>query len=32
MKLPEFTFHVLARWPDGDLLTVEHRPDRENMI
>lgn len=32
MKLPEFTFHVLARWPDGDLLTVEHRPDRENAF
>ena len=29
MKLPEFTYHVITRWPDGDLLTAEHEPTRD---
>jgi hypothetical protein len=32
MTLPEFTYHVIARWPDGDLLTVEHEPTREKAF
>lgn len=32
MKLPEFTYHVIARWPDGDLLTVEHDPSRDGAF
>jgi hypothetical protein len=29
MKLPEFTYHVITRRPDGALLTVEHETTRD---
>jgi hypothetical protein len=29
MWLPEFTYHVIARWPDGDILTIEHEPTKD---
>lgn len=28
MKLPEFTYHVIAAWPDGEILTAEHPATR----
>ena len=32
MTLPEFTYHVITRWPDGALLTFEHEPTRDGAF
>lgn len=31
-KLPEFTYHVIVRWPDGDILAMETKIDRETAF
>lgn len=32
MKLPEFTYHVIVKWPDGAALTTEHGLSRDDAF